>query len=237
MIKFVIVEDNKRHAKKVKDIIVSFMMNNKIDFEFEMYTDNTKELRDFIKARKYDSIYILDLELPVGDGLEVARYIRNTVNDWKSPIIICTAHTSLLFEVYKQRLQILDFMGKCFDVDTMLRENLELCLKMLNKDTVLRFTYRNVEYTIEYNKINYIQRYGRKSMIITKEDKYYCNIPIRQIKNELPSFFLVSNKGTLINMKNVEKLNWNECCAYFKDNTFDYVISRKHKKELDSYRD
>src|SRR5574344_1159867 len=105
MINFVIVEDNINHRNKYKDIILSYMMGNKIEFDIIEYDDCGKNLISHIQdSTKDDTIYILDLELPSGDGIDVARLIRNTYNDWRSPIIICTAHSSLAFETYKQRL-------------------------------------------------------------------------------------------------------------------------------------
>lgn len=235
MINFVIVEDNKNHKKKVKDLIISFMMKNKLEFNLTEYDDFSKELITHIKNRKDDTIYILDLELPHGDGIDIARSIRYTYNDWRSPIIICTAHTSLAYEVYKQRLQILDFIGKCFNVEKNILEALEICIKMLNKYSFYRYTYHNVDYCICYDDIIYIQRDGRKTIIATKDKKYYQNISINEIKKMLPSNFIVSTKGTLINMKNVKCIDWNDMLVYFNCGIKEYLVSSSHKKEIISY--
>lgn len=235
MISFVIVEDNKSHKSKVKNIIMTFMMKNKLEFCIKEFEDYTKELTTLIKNRKDDTIYILDLELPSGDGIDIARLIRNMYNDWRSPIIICTAHTSLAYEVYKQRLQVLDFIGKCFNVEKNIKEGLEICMKMLNKFSCYRYIYRNVEYCIPYEDVNYIQREGRKTVISSKNNKYYQNISISSIKKIIPKYFIISSKGTVINMKNVSKIDWKELKVYFKDNSSEYLVSRNHKKEIAEY--
>ena len=159
MINFILVDDNDNHRKKVNNMIVSKMMNNKIEFKVYQFSDYSNELLKFIRLNKEDCIYILDLELPNGDGIDIARMIRNDTNNWINPIIILTAHSSLYYEVYKQRLQILDFIGKCEDVKTNLSENIDICLRMLNKDKVYRYTYKSIDYTIPLNHINYIQQY------------------------------------------------------------------------------
>lgn len=110
MINFVIVDDNNMHRKKVSSIIMTIMMNNKVSFEIQEFGDFNSTLLNYFKNPKPNSIYILDLELPSGDGIDIARKIRDEYNDWTSPIIILTAHTSLYFQVYKQRLQILDLL-------------------------------------------------------------------------------------------------------------------------------
>ena len=235
MIDFIIVDDNKQHRTELNKLIVSEMMENKLEFMVNEFDDYSKKLLTYIKNNKDNAIYILDLELPNGDGIDVARYIRDEKDDWLSPIIILTAHTSLYYNVYKQRLQVLDFVSKFSDMKANIKENIEICIRMLNKERVYRYTYKNIEYTISLSQINYIQRDGRRTKIVTKKKEYFQNISISNIKDILPNYFKVSSKGTLINMKNISKIDWNTCKVYFKDNTSEYVVSKSHKKELSNY--
>lgn len=235
MINFVIVDDNNMHRKKVNNIIISIMMNNKINFNIQEFPDFDSDLFDYFKNPKPNSIYILDLELPNGDGIDIARKIRNEYNDWTSPIIVLTAHTSMYYEVYKQRLQILDFIGKSDNIEKNLNENISICLRMLNMDRIYRFTYKNTDYTIPINKIDYIQRDDRRIKVVCKNEVYYTIDTINAIKERFPSYFILSLKGTLINMHNVLKIGWNINKVYFNDGLSDYVVSKSHKKEIDNY--
>lgn len=235
MINFVIVDDNNMHRKKVNNIIISIMMNNKINFNIQEFPDFDSVLFDYFKNPKPNSIYILDLELPNGDGIDIARKIRNEYNDWTSPIIVLTAHTSMYYEVYKQRLQILDFIGKSDNIEKNLNENISICLRMLNMDRIYRFTYKNTDYTTPINKIDYIQRDDRRIKVVCKNEVYYTIDTINAIKERFPSYFILSLKGTLINMHNVLKIDWNINKVYFNDGLSDYVVSKSHKKEIDNY--
>ena len=208
------------------------MMNNKIDFDIKEFSDYEKSLVKYIKNDKNRSIYILDLELPNGDGIEIARMIRDECNNWISPIIIITAHSSLYYEVYKQRLQVLDFIPKCSNIEKNLNENIDICLRMLNIDSVYRFIYKNIEYSINLMDINYIKRDGRGIRIITTDNEYFQNISVNNVKQILPSYFVLSTKGILINKKNVTKIDWNDLIVYFKDKSSGYLVSKTHKKEL-----
>ena len=129
----------------------------------------------------------------------------------------------------------MDFIGKCEDVDTNLSENIDLCLKMLSKERVYRYKYKSIEYTINLNQIDYIQRDGRQTKIVTTDNEYYQNISINEIKKSLPSHFVSSAKGVLINLKNVERIDWSKYKVFFKDRKNDFLVSRTHKKELENY--
>ena len=71
--------------------------------------------------------------------------------------------------------------------------------------------------------------------IVTKNQTYYQNITINAIKSMLPTYFKISAKGTLINMRNIHKIDWNEMIVFFKDGTKDYVVTNSHKKEIENY--
>src|SRR5574344_2196453 len=108
------------------------MMNNKEEFNIHEYKDYNKKLLQDIKNRKNNTIYILDLELPSGDGIDIARYIRHECNDWESIIIVFTAHTALARRMYKEKLQILDFIDKCFDSEKDLSDGFIVANKIFN---------------------------------------------------------------------------------------------------------
>lgn len=235
MINFVMVEDNSKHLARVEKLIISNMMSNKLEFNIKKFRDYNEELLNFIENKMNDCIYILDLELPSGDGIDIARKIRYEQNDWSSPIIIFTAHSSLALDAFKMRLQILDYVNKQFDSEKNLNELFDICINMICKDYSYRYTYNNVEYVIPYNKILYVFRDGRKTRIVTDEEDYFQNISISDIKGVLPSFFVISCKGILINMKRVKNIDWTNLKVTFDNNRSEYIVSIKRKKEIESY--
>jgi DNA-binding LytR/AlgR family response regulator len=235
MINFIIVDDNELQRKASERAIVKKMMSNKIEFTITKFEDYNDKLTRQMSDKSFDKVYILDIELPTLDGIQIAREIRHKYNDWTSPIIILTVHTSLYYEVYKQRLQILDFISKTDNVDCLLSENIDICLKMMNKDKVYRYTYKSVDYNINFNHIDYIQRDGRKIKIVTTNGDYYQNISINKIKEMLPNYFLLSAKGIIINLKNVKKIDWQKFNVVFNDEINGYLVSKSHRKEIETY--
>ena len=58
---------------------------------------------------------------------------------------------------------------------------------------------------------------------------------IKALKAQLPKDFMITNKGIIVNMRNIESLDWKTCKVKFKNGTSAYVLSKKHKKEIDKY--
>ena len=106
---------------------------------------------------------------------------------------------------------------------------------MLSVERVYRYIYKNIERAIPINNIDYIIREGRQTRIVTSDNDYFQNRSIKDIKNDLPDYFIYSNKGVLINYKNIDKIDWNNNKVYFKDGKSDYLVSRSHKKEIIEY--
>ena len=98
---FAIIDDNELQRNMIIEIIKNKMMNNKIDYELFSFNDYNNKVLDYIKNDNRDTVYVLDLELPSGDGIDLARIIREKYNNWVSPIIIITAHIALYYDVYK----------------------------------------------------------------------------------------------------------------------------------------
>ena len=134
MINFIVIEDNNNHRKYNVNMITNYMMSNKLEFKIFEYDNYSRKLLNDIKNFGENSVYIIDLELPDGDGLDIVRTIRNEYNNWASPIIIITAHASLYYNVYKERLQILDFISKCEDIKNNLSISIDICLRMFSKE-------------------------------------------------------------------------------------------------------
>ena len=81
MIDFIIVEDNLYYLDESKKIIDKVMMNYDVDYEFIAYDKYRKELlnKDNFK------VYIISYKK---DSIELIKYIREELEDWKSLIIV-----------------------------------------------------------------------------------------------------------------------------------------------------
>lgn len=235
MIRFVVVEDNKLHQQKHKELILKFMMKNDYEFDIMMFTDITRELNDIIKDKKCHNIYILDFELPKSNAIDIARTIRE--EDWTSPIIICTAHAGMAFETFKQRLQILDFVCKQYESDKNMLELFEICMKQLKFKKSFKFKKARVDYNIPFNKILYFERdtISRKVKLVTDDDAYELYRNLKEIKKELDDDFILTHRACVVNMNRVIKISWKDRIIYFDNEESTNLLSKTHKKEIDKY--
>ncbi len=233
MIKFVLVDNNLNDRNKVKKIIISKMMSNKIFFNIYEYENFNKELKDYINKDSGNSIFFISYNR---NSLDIINYIRNEKNDWLTPFIILDRNDKRSLELFKSKLYILDLIVKSNNMDESIYENIDICLRMLSYDKVYKYTYKNVHYIISLSSIDYIQREGRRIKIVTNNEIYYQNIPLTEIRKYLPKNFISSTRGVIINKNNIKKIDWNKLRVYFKDGENTHIISVSHRKELETLK-
>lgn len=234
VINFVVVEDNLFQQKTMSRLITKYMMKNKYEFKITTFSDYTKELEHTIQNIDNHHIYLLDFELPSATAIDVARKIRK--RDWTSPIIVNSIHGGAEYNTFKQKLQILDFICKQFELEKNMFELFDICIDQLKGPNFFNFRIGGVDYNINFNKILYVYRSpsARKITVVTENNEYDMNISLAEIKKILGDNFKFSHKSCIVNTKRVEVYEWKENKIIFDNNTQTDLLSRTHKKELSS---
>ena len=154
MIKFIICDDNSEALEVASNSITKVMMNHEIEYKICKFTKYNKELKALIKDPWNIKIYVLDIELPIVSGLEIASEIRQIDDD--STIIFVTAHSECKDDIFYSRLEAIDFISKYYKYEERLGETIEHVLQKLYKNKTLDFTYNYVFNRIFYKEITYL---------------------------------------------------------------------------------
>ena len=234
MINFIIMEDNKFHLEKTKNIINKYMMKNDYDYNILSFDKIDDSFMNSINSDS-NKIYILDFELPTTNAIEVARTIRKI--DWVSPIIVFSVNGGMAYDTFKQRLQILDFVNKQFEAEKNLFELFDICISQFKIKSSLKYKISKIDYSIDFDKIYYIYRdtFLRKSIVVTNNGEYKISLPLIKIKDKLPRDFVFTHKSCITNMSKVNAFDWANLFIIFDNGTKCNLLSRTHRKELSKY--
>ena len=236
VVNFIMVEDNKFHINRTKEIIVNYMMKNSLLFDILIFSNFSDKLIDIIENHDENHIYILDYELPDCTAIDIARMIRQY--DWTSPIIIFTVNGGLALDSFKQRLQILDFVDKQVNAEKNLDELFDICLSQLKIRKTLKFTIGATHYSIDYDKIKYIYRdtSDRKSIVVTDTDEYSVNKTLIQFLEKLDDKrFMFTHNACICNMNKVVAFNWKDNMLTLADGEEIFYLSKSHKTDLEPF--
>ena len=234
MIKFIIYEDNDVMAKNYVRIIKKFMFNKHINYKVPIFNEFSDSMMDLIKNNDdYKKVYLLDVEVPKMDGIDLAREIRNR-GDWKSQIMIITADDKKDYFLLTNRLMLLNFILKS-NLEKELLLSLDAVHKIFFNDMVLSFKYNSEIFNIFYNDIYYIEKNinDNSSTVVTKNNQYTIRNSINALMKKLgdDDRFFKSHRSCIVNVNNILEYDINKNIVKFSNREIN-LIARNKKREL-----
>ena len=232
MINIIICDDNEKDLNNAQKIAKKFMDKNKQEYKIHLFDDYNRKFYSLSESKLPFKIYLLDIETPSRSGIDVAREIRR--KDVDSVIIFLTAHEELGNVILKKELMFLSFINKFDDFENRLNNSLEKSLDLLNKKNTIRFTDRNILYTININDILYITKdsFERKTIIKTDYTEFKVSKSLSDIVGMLDDRFIQTHRACYINSdRKVTVDKGNRIITFDNGETID-LLSDKYRKEV-----
>ena len=233
IIKFITCDDNAESLEIASKTITKVMMNYDIEYKICKFTKYTDKLKEIINDEFNIKIYILDIELPLISGLEIASEIREI--DDNSTIIFVTAHSECKNDVFYSRLQAIDFISKYHRYDERLEQTIDHILKKIYKDKTLNFTYNYVYNKLLYKEINYIEKLPSQNKCLihlANGEEKQIGTTITKLKEELKPIFHQTHKSCLVNLTNIKYIDYANFTIYFKNGNSTNLLTPSARKEL-----
>ena len=232
MINVIICDDNEKDKNNAEKITKKFMERNNKDFKIYTCEDYNKKFYSLVDSNLPFKIYLLDIETPSRSGIDVAREIRR--KDIDSVIIFLTAHEELGNVVLRNDLMFLSFINKFDNFENRLNNSLEKALDLLNKKNTIRFTDRNILYTININDILYITKdsFERKTIIKTDYTEFKVSKTLLEIMDMLDDRFIQTHRACYINDDRKIKIDRSNRIITFDNGETIDLLSEKYRKEV-----
>ena len=230
MINVIICDDNEKDRKKAEIVTKKFMERSNKEYKIYAFNDYNKSFYALVNSNLPFKIYLLDIETSSRSGIDVAREIRR--KDIDSVIIFLTAHEELGNIVLKNDLMFLSFINKFDEFENRLDNSLKKSLNLLNKKNTIRFTDRNILYTININDILYITKdsFERKTVIKTDYTEFKVNKSLLEVVNMLDNRFIQTHRACYINNDRKIKIDKsNKIITFDNGETID-LLSDKYRK-------
>lgn len=111
MLKVFVIEDDREQRERLVNYIKEVVVNESLNMEVALSTDNMKELVCNIEEKENTGVYFIDVDL--GDdlhGIELAEIVRKY--DPNGFIIFVTTHGELSYLTFKYKVEALDYISK-----------------------------------------------------------------------------------------------------------------------------
>lgn len=234
MVNFVVCDDNKDFLRILVNIIDKEMMKNNISYKCHEFTEYNTSFFNLVKQKMTCRIYILDIEVNLMSGIDVARKIRE--KDFDSIIIFVTSHEDMGYTILKNEFMFLSFISKFDDFESKLQKVIKKAINIIGQKKIMRFESNGVLYTIPYKDILYITRDSveRKSVICTEYSDFKINKTLLEIHKMLSDQFKHSHRSCIINLDRVIKIDFSNKIIIFDNGMTIDLVTNNYRKELEN---
>lgn len=198
-IKVAVLDDELRDLEKVSEYFKS-VSNKYISYDCTCF-DNEDKLYDEV----FD-LYVLDIEMPNLNGLQVAEIIKE--NNPNSVIVLHSKRNDLVFESFK--IGVFFFVRKDNFEEDMKNAQKRFDQHFKTSNMIYNYQNKDVIRNIQYRDIMYIEKVGHRVEI------HLCDGEVLRdntsMRNILPKFgsFIHCHQSYLVNLQYVEKIDSND---------------------------
>lgn len=211
MIRIMILDDEELYLKKVKTLTEEYFAEKGISCKIDAY-QSVEWFLIGMKEEAYD-LYILDVEMPGKNGIEVAKEIRKL---YPEPMIIfITNYIDYAVEAYE--VNTYRYIPKMV-MDTKLPAAYDTLIPIiLKKEERYYIIEKKGEIDkIPYSDIFYLRKEGKYVVFVHRRGESKVRKPLALVLEELDSIeFLLVDKGHAANIKHIMKLKNHE--LYMRD--------------------
>lgn len=197
-----IVEDEPFYLEQLKSNIKRWQTENYCQVNINSFS-SCQSLISY--KRKNLDIIFMDIQLPDGTGVELAKTLRKA--DFTGQLVFLTAFKEYVFEGYQ--VHALNYLLKPVQYDDV-RECLNTVYSTLNDENYI-YRYRDTFIKIPYYHILYLSSSNHKVAISTIDKcTYWQSDSLNNIIKYLPTQFQQCHRTTIVNMHHVMQIRGKE---------------------------
>jgi len=235
MVKFITITSGKDSREQYEKIINKVMMKLDLYYELKQYEKEGKGLINICKENCGTNIFIIENS----EEISAERIVNLIKKEYKMVaafiVVIGSEKETRLERLVFDHSFLIDVIRKNNDIEINLENDIKRILDILDaKKQVLNVVNDKLLYRIPYGDIYYIEKElkGKKSIIITKYGKFHLFKSLSELEEELDGRFFRSHQSAIINIDNVNVVDFENNLIIFNDDISCSLISRRFKKFL-----
>ena len=204
MINFIICDDNEFFLMDICKVVDDFCNKKNINYKIYPFKSYNFEFTKIMDEELDNKVYILDIETPSGNGIDMAKKIRN--KDLNSFLIFISSYTEkYMRKVARSDTMIIGYISKRKDYEEELIKRLKKIFKLGFQKNIIRFKDQGIIYTFDMRSIYYIKADSKKrrSIIYSQNGITEVRITLKKLKQILDYRFEYSHRGCIINHEQV----------------------------------
>lgn len=201
-----IVDDQKEYLKEISAYVRNFYFEQGLPYRIDTFFKAELLIYELQDGKYYD-VYLLDIEMPEINGLELARQIRNY--DMEGYLVFITSHMKFLLKAYDyyayQYIPKNDLKKKLISTLSSLQKRIEI-----DRENAYLICTNNRYEKILYKDLYYIFKDRKNVVFVTDKEEIYVRDTLKNVFKKLdPREFIWADRGYIVNIVHIMRLKQN----------------------------
>ena len=198
-IEITIIEDNHAEKNNLLTALQNWELSHNAVFEIKHFCSG----ENYFNSNNVDTshLYILDIQLPDMNGIEIAQQMR--ARGYNGTILFLSAFREYVFEGYEVRA--LNYLLKPVSQSALNKCLDDIQEQFKNDFFVFRVTDNYIQ--IPYNEIICFSVHNHNIDITTTKEVYSFRSSLKNILPFLPNTFVQCHRSSIVNMRHIFKLD------------------------------
>lgn len=205
MIRIAIVDDADFICESIERFLTDFSKNNGITIEFDSFYSGD-EIKSKLQKTYYDCIF-LDIEIGVISGIDVSKYLRETLKNETTEIIYISQHRQYAIDLFDY--EPISFLLKPIDKGKLIQAFNKFLKRLKISEEVFTFKSGREFYHVPLKNILYFESSDHKIILHTINENYDFYDKMDRLVSllEIKKFVYV-HKSFLVNSKHIQKYEY-----------------------------
>lgn len=205
MIRIAIVDDADIICESIEAFLKNFSKRNGISIEFDSFYSG-EEIIKRLQQSYFDCIF-LDIEIGNMSGIEVSKYLRETLNNETTEIIYISSHRQYAIDLFDY--DPITFLLKPIDNEKLVQAFKKFLKRLKINEEVFAFKNGKELYRIPLKDIFYFESSDHKIILHTSNGNYAFYDKMERLISLLEvQKFLCVHKSFLVNSKHIQKYEY-----------------------------
>ncbi len=200
MVRIAIVEDERPFAEQLEGYIRRYGQSKGINYKISVFTNGI----DLISAPEPSDIVFLDIEMPLMDGLDAAKKLRDV--DKTACIIFVTRLAQCAVRGYE--VDAMDYLIKPLEYEAFVpRFEKALRIAASSKSYEIILPLKSGFRRLTVSDIVYVEVSGHQLTFHLKTESFTQRMPLAKAREVLGADFVQCNKCYLVNLAYITEIN------------------------------
>ncbi len=197
MLNIAICDDNLLFAQQALSEVQKILSSHNVEYTTTVFQTGNR----LVHAGFFDIVF-LDIEMEGLNGIETAQQLRQQKNNCR--IIFLTSHPKYVFSAFD--VCATHYLLKPIDRIKLEQVLLKIVHELANEeDQNVTVKIGTQVHRIPYDKIQFVEVFGRKLSLHTQEEVYTFNSSLEKFEQSLPKSFFRCHKSYILNLTEVRK--------------------------------